>query len=86
MDSLNEHIIQGIPVIQNKQDFIIGVFPIREILTFTKYTSRLIVGYDENEQPIYNNHIQRFVEKSRVEKIADFLINDTDATFPTNIV
>lgn len=86
MDNLKKHIIQGIPVIQNKQDFIIGVFPIKEILTFTKYTSRLIVGYDEEEKPIYNNNIQRFVEKSRVEKIADFLINDPDATFPTNIV
>lgn len=86
MESLHEHTITGIPVIQNKQDFVIGVFSIRKIFKFTKYTSRLIVGFDENEEPIYNDHIQREVENLRVEKIADFLINDPDATFPTNIV
>ena len=86
MDGHDSNIIKGIPVIQNKQDFIIGVFSIRKILRFTKYTNRLITGFDEDEIPIYNDHIQRYVEKQRVEKIADFLINDPDATFPTNIV
>lgn len=86
MDSLNKSIIQGIPVTQNKQDFIIGVFSIKDILRFTKYTSRLITGFDENEEPIYNKQIQRFVENSRVQKIADFLTKDPDATFPTNLV
>ena len=78
--------ILGIPVIQNQQEFIIGVFHISQILTFTKYTKRLIVTYDEDNMPIYNPEIQRYVEKSRVERIADFLINDPEATFPTNIV
>lgn len=78
--------IQGIPVIQNDQEFIIGKIRIEDLLKFTKYTERVIIGYDEEERPIYNNHIQRKVEASRVNKIADFLINDKDATFPTNIV
>ena len=78
--------IQGIPVIQNDQEFIIGKIKIADLLKFTKYTERVIIGYDEEERPIYNNHIQRKVEVSRVNKIADFLINDKDATFPTNIV
>lgn len=86
MVELDKNTIEGIPVTQNKQDFIIGVFSIKQILEFTRYTERIIVGFDEKENPIYNNHIQRFVEKSRVEKIADFLIEDPDATFPTNIV
>ena len=49
------------------------------------YTERLIVAYDD-ETPIYNNHVQRKIDKSRVEKIADFLIYDETATFPTNVV
>lgn len=73
-------------VTQNNQDFFIAVFAISQILQFTKYTERLIVGYDENNIPIYNPEIQRKVENSRIEKIADFLINDPDALFPTNIV
>lgn len=86
MENQPETVIRGIPVTQNKQDFIIGVFTIKDILRFTKYTQRLITGFDEDEKPIYNNQIQRYVEKSRVEKIADFLIKDPDATFPTNLV
>ena len=80
------NIIKGIPVTQNDQEFIIGKVKIGELLKFTKYTERVIIGYDENERPIYNNHIQRKVENARVNKIADFLINDKEATFPTNIV
>jgi DGQHR domain-containing protein len=78
--------IYGRIVKQNDQEFIIGVFTIDQVLKFTRYTHRLIVSFDENEMPVYNKRIQRFVEKPRVEKIADFLINDPLATFPTNIV
>lgn len=78
--------IKGILLIQNEQEFIIGKATIQEILTYTKYTERLIIGYDENDYPIYNDHVQRKVETARVNKIADFLINDPFAIFPTNIV
>lgn len=78
--------IKGILLVQNEQEFIIGKATIQEILTYTKYTERLIIGYDENDYPIYNDHVQRKVETSRVNKIADFLINDPFAIFPTNIV
>lgn len=78
--------IRGFLVSQNGQDFIIGKAKIEEVLQYTKYTERLIIGYDENENPIYNDHVQRKVDKARVEKIADFLINDETATFPTNVV
>src|SRR5690606_29440889 len=33
-----------------------------------------------------NEEIQREIEPSRVKKIADFLIEDPEATFPTNLV
>lgn len=78
--------ITGFPVNQNGQDFLIGKATIREIRHYTRYTERLIIGYDEKGLPIYNKDVQRKVEKSRVEKIADFLINDDTATFPTNII
>ena len=79
-------IIKGFPVYQNGQDFLIGKASIKDILTYTRYTERVIIGFDEDENPIYNNHVQRKVETARVNKIADFLINDPEATFPTNIV
>jgi DGQHR domain-containing protein len=78
--------ILGIPVRQNQQEFVVGVFKIGQILTFTKYTTRVIRDYDEKGFPVYNDEIQREVENPRVEKIADFLINDPEATFPTNLV
>jgi DGQHR domain-containing protein len=78
--------VSGIPVIQNQQDFIVGVFKIGQLLRYTKYTKRLIVNYDENGMPEYNPEIQREVENSRVEKIADFLTENPEAIFPTNIV
>lgn len=78
--------IEALPVKQNKQDFLIGVYSIEKIFNFTRYTERLITGFDENDEPYYNDHIQRKIEIPRANKIADFLINDPDATFPTNIV
>jgi DGQHR domain-containing protein len=86
MKTINSNIIKGTRVVQNKQDFVVSIFTINQILKFTKFTNRLIVGYDEEGLPIYNSQIQRYVENSRVKKISDFLINDPDATFPTNLV
>lgn len=83
---LTDNIIVAKKVSQNAGQFFIGTFSIKQILTFTKYTERLIVNYDEKGLPIYNSEIQRKVENNRVEKIADFLIDDPDALFPTNIV
>lgn len=82
----NKNIVWGRIVHQNQQEFMVGVFTIEQLLSFTAYTSRLIVGHDDENMPIYNNQIQRFVESARVEKIADFLVNDPEAAFPTNIV
>jgi len=86
MIGLKNNVIYGVPVIQNKQDFIVAKFSISQIEKFTRYTRRLIVNYDENDEPIYNNQIQRFIEDHRVELIADFLTKDPNASFPTNIV
>lgn len=79
-------IIKGFPVSQNGQDFIIGKAPIGEVLKYTRYTERLIIAYDEEEKPIYNEQVQRKVDSSRTRQIANFLLNDKEAIFPTNIV
>lgn len=93
-----DNIIEARKVVQNNQEFLLGVFTIKQIKNFTKYTERLIVGFAEieNEEriyeeqtqiiPQYNEHVQRKTNNAKVEKIADFLINDPTAMFPTNIV
>jgi hypothetical protein len=93
-----ENIIKAKKVIQNNQEFLLGVFSIDKIQTFTKYTERIIVGYIEvNEKdrvyddksqiiPDYNPQIQRKTNNAKVERIADFLISDKSAMFPTNII
>jgi DGQHR domain-containing protein len=86
MKNLIENKIFGFPIIQNQQDFVIAKFSIEQIFSFTKYTTRILNGFDESGQPMYNSEIQREIEMSRVNKIADFLIEDPEATFPTNIV
>lgn len=92
-----ENIIKARKVVQNNQEFLLGIFKISQVQNFTKYTERLIVGYTEVDDsdidgnqtqivPEYNPQIQRKTNKAKVERIADFLINDPTAMFPTNIV
>lgn len=73
-------------VFQNNQEFLIGTFDINQVRKFTKYTERLIVGFDDDNLPMYNDQIQRRLNKSKVNSIADYLILDKDAMFPTNIL
>lgn len=86
MEFQNDNKLKGIPVIQNQQEFVVGIFSISKILQFTKYTERIIRGFDEEGFPIYNKQVQRQVERSRVDSISEFLIRDPEATFPTNLV
>lgn len=93
-----ENIINARKVVQNNQEFLLGVFKISQVQNFTRYTERLIVGFKEvldddriySDQvqilPDYNPQIQRKTNNAKVEKIADFLITDPSAMFPTNIV
>lgn len=81
-----ENKIEGRYVEQGSQSFVITAMPISEILKITRYTERLILGYDEDNKPIYNNRVQRKVEEPRAQKIADFILNDPQAMFPTNLV
>lgn len=86
MDNSTNNKIIGFPIIQNQQDFVIGKFSIEQIFKFTRYTTRILNSFDENGKPLYNEEIQREIESPRAHKIADFLIEDPEATFPTNIV
>ncbi len=71
---------------QNSEEFLIGIFTISQVLNLTKYTKRLIVGYDDDNIPIYNDQIQRKISPSKVNQIVNFLLNDPQAIFPTNFV
>ncbi|MFY7732398.1 MAG: DGQHR domain-containing protein [Bacteroidia bacterium] len=86
MKNLIDNKIIGFPIIQNQQDFVIAKFSIKQIFTFTRYTNRILNSFDDDGTPLYNEEIQREIEPSRVKKIADFLIEDPEATFPTNLV
>lgn len=93
-----QNVIDAKKVTQNNQEFLIGIFRYEQVKDFTKYTKRLIIGFnevDEEEQiyenqkqflPQYNPEIQRKTNNSKVEGIAEFLMNDSAAMFPTNIV
>lgn len=94
---MENNTIEARKVTQNNQEFLVGIFKIIQIKTFTRYTERLIVGFREIEEdqfgesqlqilPEYNPQIQRKTNNSKVERIADFLITDPTAMFPTNIV
>jgi len=73
-------------VIQNNQEYLLGVFKISDILKFTRYTEYTILGFDENNMPITNDKVQRKLNTKKVESISNFLLNDPQAIFPTNIV
>lgn len=75
-------------VIQNSQEFLLGVFNIKEILRFTRYTEYTILGFNELEdnKPITKEEVQRKLNPSKVKSIANFLIYDPLAIFPTNLV
>lgn len=93
-----ENTIVAKRIVQNNQEFLLGTFKIRQIKNFTKYTQHLIVDYEEVEggdkiysdqvqlKPNYKPEVQRKLNNSKVEKIADYLISDKNAMFPTNIV
>lgn len=92
------NIIKAQKVVQNNQEFLLGVFKYSEVKDFTRYTHRIIVGikevdveeriYEDQIQiiPEYNLQIQRKTNNAKVERIADFLITDPASMFPTNIV
>ena len=79
--------IKTFKVKQNNQGFLLGIFKMSELRRFVKFTQRIVLDYDEvTNKPIYNDEVQRKVSPSKIDSIADFLIHDSDAFFPTNIV
>jgi len=63
-----------------------GTFKMSFLRQFVKFTHRIVIDFDDNNIPEYNREVQRKISGSKVDGIADFLIHDTDAFFPTNIV
>lgn len=85
---MNKLVLKTQRVRQNSQEFLLGIFKMSDILSFTRYTEYTILGFDEEKdnKPITRDEVQRKLNHSKVEGIADFLINDPLAIFPTNLV
>lgn len=83
---MNENMLTAQRVVQNNREFLISVVKVEVLKKYTKYTERIITGFDEKNLPIYNSQIQRKTNSAKVESIANYLLNDPDAMFPTNIV
>jgi DGQHR domain-containing protein len=81
-----EIILNTQKVTQNSQEYLLGIFKISEVLRFARYTEYTILGFDDDNLPITNKQVQRKLNSAKVESIAKFLINDSQAIFPTNIV
>jgi DGQHR domain-containing protein len=81
-----EIILNTRKVTQNSQEYLLGIFKISEVLRFARYTEYTILGFDDDNLPITNKQVQRKLNSAKVESIAKFLINDSQAIFPTNIV
>lgn len=73
-------------VVQNSQEYLLGIFKVQDILRFTRYTEYTILGFNENNIPITNKEVQRKLNTAKVNSIVNFLLNDPQAIFPTNIV
>lgn len=78
--------ITGLKVQQGNYQFILQKITVAELRGFTRFTERILMGLDEDEKPIYNEYFQRKLDLNKVNKIADFLIDDPNSIFPTNIV
>ncbi len=79
--------IETFRVNQNNQGFLLGIFRMSELRKFVKFTHRIVLDFDEETNiPQYNDEVQRKISPTKVDSIADFLIHDNDAFFPTNIV
>lgn len=78
--------IQCEKVVQNNVDFYIGKLKAEEFLDIASVTHRIITGWDEKNQPIYNNHVQRKPNQSRVTAVKNFLLKDEIACFPNSIL
>lgn len=81
-----EIILNTRKITQNSQEYLLGIFKISEVLRFARYTEYTILGFDDDNLPITNKQVQRKLNSAKVESIAKFLINDSQAIFPTNIV
>lgn len=84
----NNFVLKTQRVEQNNQEFLLGIFSIKDILKFTRHTEYTILGFDEenDNKPITKKEIQRKLIPSKVNSIVDFLIHDPLAIFPTNLV
>ena len=73
-------------VVQNNVEFFIGKLCFSDLSKICAVNQRIILGFDENELPIYNDSFQRKVNTGRSNQIKDYLLIDEEATFPNSII
>lgn len=83
---MSEINIKGLKVNQGNYQFILQKITVEDLMKFTRFTERILMSLDEENRPIYNDFFQRKLDMNKVNKIADFLIDDPNSIFPTNIV
>lgn len=88
MNMLESLVLPTRRVLQNNQEYLLGVFKIQEVLAFTRYSEYTILSFDEknDNKPKTSDDVQRKISPSKVKSISDFLIMDKLAMFPTNLV
>ena len=84
MNNLNT--ITARRVTQGQQEFLLSVVKVTKLLRYTRYTERVVLTFDENNLPVYNPEVQRKPDTAKINSIVNFLLNDPNAMFPTNIV
>jgi len=73
-------------VVQGNQEFLLAVVSVAQLKKYTRYTERIVTNFDEQGKPVYNEEIQRKTDSAKVNQIAQYLLNDPQAMFPTNMV
>lgn len=71
---------------QNSFEFLTAKVKFGELRKFITISYRTIVNFDDDGKPIYNLSIQRKPSISRINEIKNYIINDENFTFPTNII
>ena len=73
-------------VVQGNQEFLLAVVSVAQLRLYTRYTERIVTNFDEQGMPVYNEEVQRKTDTAKVNMIAQYLLNDPQAMFPTNMV
>src|SRR5690606_31943411 len=73
-------------VTQNNVEFYLGKIKFEDLSKISAVSHRIIMGFDEQQRPIYNNSFQRKVNSTRKNAIKNYILIDEEAAFPNSII